>query len=75
VVDYDLDDGKGTDVVRFIREHQLDVAIVAVSAHDHGNRELLDAGADTVCAKGSFDRVGEVLERFATGGRIVCTGS
>jgi DNA-binding response OmpR family regulator len=62
LVDYDLDDGKGDELVRWLRSIDLDAKVVAVSARDLGNEALIAAGANTVCAKTSFARIRTVLE-------------
>jgi DNA-binding response OmpR family regulator len=62
LVDYDLDDGKGDDLVREIStagQHQL---IIGVSSHDEGNIALLKAGAIAVCSKMQFDRIQAVID-------------
>lgn len=63
LVDFDLDDGKGTTVVEFARRSTVRVPIIAVSAHDHGNAALLSAGADVACPKTRFAEIGLVLQR------------
>lgn len=64
LVDYDLPDGKGDELVRLVREKGSRVPVVAVSSHDAGNAALVAAGADVVCAKGSFATIGAVLDRL-----------
>jgi DNA-binding NarL/FixJ family response regulator len=54
LLDYDLDDGKGTDLIEWIKQQSPRPAVVAVSAHQYGNDALLAAGADAVCSKGRF---------------------
>jgi DNA-binding response OmpR family regulator len=54
LVDYDLPDGKGTEIVRALRGRGFTGVIVAVSAHDDGNAALRAAGARTTCAKKDF---------------------
>jgi len=66
LVDYDLDDGKGEDLVRRIRRAGLPIRIVAVSSRDDGNERLLQAGADTVCEKSRFRYIDEVLQSLTT---------
>jgi DNA-binding response OmpR family regulator len=66
LVDYDLDDGKGDQLVRKIRTNMLAVKIVAVSSHEQGNTALLESGADAICSKIDFNRIEEVLESLAT---------
>lgn len=57
LVDYDLDDGKGDQLVRAIRGAALDVPIVAVSARDEGNLAMVAAGADAACSKRGFAKI------------------
>src|SRR4051794_26237369 len=54
LVDYDLDDGKGDDFVRWVRAASMALTIIAVSARADGNEALVRAGADRVCAKTEF---------------------
>src|SRR4051812_25462525 len=46
LVDYGLDDGKGDGLVRFVRQMQARIPVVATSSHEDGNATLLAAGAD-----------------------------
>lgn len=62
LVDYDLEDGKGDELVRRLRASAVGVPVVAVSAHEEGNEALLDAGADAVCRKKEFRRIEEAIE-------------
>jgi DNA-binding response OmpR family regulator len=61
LVDYDLDDGKGAELVRELRESGKRMRIIGVSARDAGNDELLKAGADAICSKMKFDRIRELI--------------
>ena len=61
LVDYDLDDGKGSALVARLRGQGFPGRIVAISAHEEGNRALLAAGADAACAKLCFHRIAELL--------------
>ena len=61
LVDYDLPDGKGTDVVRALRASRFAGKIVAVSSKDEGNAELQRAGADAVCPKRDFRQITRFL--------------
>jgi len=65
LVDYDLDDGKGDEFVRWLRPIDPNARVVAVSARDLGNEALIAAGANTVCAKTSFARIQTVLKELA----------
>ncbi len=59
LVDFDLDDGKGDELVRELR----DVArIIAISAHEAGNAALLAAGAHACCPKARFQDIAAFLE-------------
>lgn len=64
IADYDLDDGKGDEIVRMCRVLQPDMKIIAASSHDAGNAALLKAGATAVCGKMEFDKIGTVIARL-----------
>ena len=64
LVDYDLDDGKGDDLVRELRRAFPRLGIVATSSHEDGNRALVVAGADVICGKLEFDGIAKVLEKL-----------
>jgi DNA-binding response OmpR family regulator len=61
IVDYDLDDGKGDELVRACRVMRPDLKIIAGSSHEAGNAALLKAGASAVCGKMEFDRIQMVI--------------
>lgn len=63
LVDYDLDDGKGDELIRWIRAGGASTKLVAVSARDTGNDALVAAGADAVCAKLDFAKIAAVLQQ------------
>jgi CheY-like chemotaxis protein len=65
LIDYDLDDGKGDELVRWLTEEPTRPRIVAASSHEAGNRALHEAGADVVCGKMAFVRIGDVLAGLA----------
>jgi DNA-binding response OmpR family regulator len=67
LVDYDLDDGKGDEFVRWARATFERLPIVAVSARADGNAAPVRAGADRVCAKAEFATIGSVLEAATSG--------
>jgi DNA-binding NarL/FixJ family response regulator len=69
LVDFDLDDGKGTELVRQLAARPARPALIAASSHEEGNRALLAAGADAVCGKLTFNRIGEVLVALTAKGR------
>jgi RimJ/RimL family protein N-acetyltransferase len=61
-VDYDLDDGKGDELVSACRALHPDLRIIAVSAHGAGNAALVSAGAHAVCGKLDFDKIQSVIQ-------------
>jgi len=61
LVDYDLDDGKGSTFVRELKAVDYDGWVVGASARPTGNEELEAAGADAICSKGQLASLGEVL--------------
>jgi DNA-binding response OmpR family regulator len=61
LVDFDLDDGKGTELVRTLRPGPGRPWVIAVSAHEAGNTALLEAGADAACSKLEFARIAAVI--------------
>jgi DNA-binding response OmpR family regulator len=65
LVDYDLDDGKGDVLVRWMRERGHSLPIVAVSARTEGNEALVAAGADRVCGKLEMSRIASVIDELA----------
>ena len=68
LIDFDLDDGKGEELVRELRASPDRPWVVAASSHEAGNRALVEAGADAVCGKLQFARIGEVLGQLAERG-------
>lgn len=62
LVDYDLDDGKGDELVREIRTVQSRLPIIAVSSHDPGNQAMLKAGANAICSKMDFDQIQTIIQ-------------
>jgi DNA-binding response OmpR family regulator len=63
LVDYDLPDGKGTEVVRQLRALRFRGIIVAVSAKEEGNAELRAAGAHVICKKAELHRIASTLNQ------------
>jgi len=61
LVDYDLDDGKGEELVRELRAAGSKIRIIGVSAREEGNASLLKAGANAICSKMEFDRIHELI--------------
>lgn len=65
LVDYDLPDGKGTEVVRQLRANRFKGGIVAVSAKDEGNAELRAAGAHASCKKAEIHQLAITLNQLS----------
>ncbi|EEF59237.1 response regulator [Pedosphaera parvula] len=63
LIDYDLDDGKGTELVIELREKASALFIIAGSSHEAGNQALLKAGANAACSKMEFNKIAEVIRR------------
>jgi DNA-binding response OmpR family regulator len=61
LIDYDLDDGKGTELVPFLLEQARRPLMIAVSSHNEGNAALQQAGADAICRKADFAHIGTVI--------------
>ena len=61
LVDYDLDDGKGEELVRELREAGNKIRIVGVSAREEGNVALLQAGVNAISSKMEFNRIQESI--------------
>jgi DNA-binding NarL/FixJ family response regulator len=62
LVDYDLDDGKGDELVREVVRTPAAPTIIGVSSHDNGNDALLRAGASAICSKMQFDQIKSVIQ-------------
>ena len=62
LVDYDLDDGKGVEVVNFVKEKKINIHIIAVSSHEEGNDLLKKAGAEAICSKMQFKNINEIIK-------------
>ena len=61
LVDYDLEDGKGDQLVRWARTEAVAGKVIATSSHEHGNEMLEAAGADARCSKMEFSKISEAL--------------
>ncbi len=70
LVDYDLDDGKGVEVIDALRAAGYQGLTVVVSAHHEGNESLMRAGAHVVCAKAEFAGIDRVLAAGRTVDRV-----
>jgi DNA-binding response OmpR family regulator len=62
LVDFDLDDGKGAELVQSLRSSGHPIVIIAVSARSEGNDALVKAGANAVCSKMEFDGIQGVID-------------
>ena len=69
LVDYDLDDGKGTELVSELSEQADRPLLIAVSSHDRGNEALSRAGVDAVCSKLNFANIEAVMSQAVRGVR------
>jgi CheY-like chemotaxis protein len=67
LLDYDLDDGKGTELIGTVRQMQPPPVVVATSAKDAGNEALLAAGAQAACNKTRFAQIEAVLRQALAG--------
>jgi PPM family protein phosphatase len=65
LVDYDLDDGKGDQLVACVRSVNPEQLVIGVSAHRLGNERLLRAGAQAACMKARFAEVPALLVSLA----------
>ena len=61
MLDYDLDDGKGTEIVSEIVSRTSRPPLIATSSHLFGNQALIAAGADAVCSKMDFADIEQVI--------------
>ena len=60
-LDYDLDDGKGAELLMDLCSMSLRSYVIAVSAHHAGNMALLKAGANEICGKLHFSKIASVV--------------
>lgn len=64
ILDYDLDDGKGTLLMEPLAGLSPRPRGIAASSRDDGNEMLLAADAGAVCSKLEFGRIGAVISRL-----------
>ncbi len=64
LLDHDLPDGKGTELLEDIRQQGLDRRVIAVSSFDDKNAGLLAAGAVAAVSKLKFAGIEEVLKKL-----------
>src|SRR3712207_6771885 len=70
LLDYDLDDGKGSELAAELARRAGRPLLIAVSSHAGGNGALLAAGADAACGKLEFAGIeGVITEALASAGR------
>ena len=62
LIDYDLKDGKGTELMPELLKLPNRPPIIACSSHAKGSEALLLAGADAECSKLKFQHIGRVIE-------------
>ncbi len=62
LVDYQLSDGLGEDLIREIVDTKLRSKVVAVSANAENNSRLMEAGAIGAVSKNEFSKLAEKLE-------------
>lgn len=65
LIDYDLDDGKGTDLILKLPDMVNRPKIIAVSSHAEGNAALIEAGANAVCCKQDFQKIESVISTIS----------
>ena len=63
LLDYDLPDGKGTDLFSMLDALPARPVVIAISSHAEGNDKLVEAGADLVCSKMRFGEMEAKLEQ------------
>ena len=61
LLDYDLDDGKGTGLFPYLDALPVRPVIIASSSHADGNALLMLSGADAVCSKMDFSQIDAVI--------------
>ena len=65
LIDYDLDDGKGIDLISELKDLPDRPKMIAISSHDFGNSALQNAGADAVCSKQNIQNIESVISRIS----------
>lgn len=63
LIDYDLDDGKGVELVSELARLERRPIMIAVSSHETGNAAMLAAGANKVCSKMEFQNIETTIEQ------------
>lgn len=63
LISFEMEDGNGVELVKYIRRTCGPMLIIGISAKDEENDWMKEAGADGVCNKMNFDRIEQVLEK------------
>ncbi|HTI70831.1 MAG TPA: response regulator [Candidatus Limnocylindria bacterium] len=63
IADYDLDDGKGDELLRLLQVSTIPISVIGASSHAEGNAALLKAGASAICSKMEFDGIQAVIDK------------
>lgn len=64
LISFEIEDGSGIEIVRYIRDTGREVLVIGISAKEEENAQLVAAGADDACSKMHFDRIGRVLQKY-----------
>lgn len=61
LLDYDLDDGKGDELLAELNTERARPMVIGVSAYEHLNDALMRAGADAACGKLEFSQIESLI--------------
>lgn len=65
LIDYDLDDGKGSELIEELKTREIVPVIIGISSHEKGNEILLNRGADTICSKKELpDNINKIIDNL-----------
>jgi DNA-binding response OmpR family regulator len=64
LVAFEMEDGNGVELVKYIRQTCGEMLVIGISARDEENDWMREAGADDVCNKMNFDHIEQVLEKY-----------
>jgi len=62
--DFDLDDGKGDEFVKYLRMQSIETPVIDISSHKNGNDKLIGAGANIICSKMKFKEIQGIISKF-----------
>ncbi len=65
LIDFDLDDGQGDELVRQLRARGFPGRLVGISARQEGNEAPVAAGANACCPKSQFHTIARFLSDTA----------